>query len=177
MRQRCLQKKKKKKKKKKKERKRKRNELTRNNLQCSLSSYFTSPIHRSARTKFLYGLLGSCSSSSEDGILFITRHGLPTATEKGGMSFVTTDPAPIVQPSPIVIPGRMMTIPPIQQSFPMKTGWPNSTNFLRDKILVSCPAVYMLTFGPNWTLSPTTIRLVSKAVKLITIVRQAKREI
>jgi serine acetyltransferase len=34
--------------------------------------------------------LGSCSSSSADGIVFFTRQGVPTATENGGTSLVTT---------------------------------------------------------------------------------------
>nr|WP_304622122.1 hypothetical protein [Parabacteroides sp. ZJ-118] len=37
------------------------------------------------------------------GIVFITLAGLPTAMELDGMSFTTTDPAPIVTLFPIVI--------------------------------------------------------------------------
>ncbi|KAL4924697.1 uncharacterized protein BDV17DRAFT_273986 [Aspergillus undulatus] len=48
----------------------------------------------------------------------------------------------------------------------MKTGCPNSTNFRRDRMLVSWPAVYIDTFGPSCTRSPITIRDVSRAVKL-----------
>ncbi|PWY88873.1 hypothetical protein BO94DRAFT_53924 [Aspergillus sclerotioniger CBS 115572] len=96
-----------------------------------------------------------------------TRQGLPTATEKGGMSLVTTDPAPMVDPSPMVTPGKMTTLPPIQQSLPMRTGWPNSTNLRRESTLTSWPAVKMLTLGPHWTRSPIRIKLVSRAVKLV----------
>ncbi|KAL4736790.1 hypothetical protein BDV11DRAFT_207321 [Aspergillus similis] len=84
-------------------------------------------------------------------MVFMTLQGLPTATENGGISFVTTLPAPIVHPSPILTPGRITTFPPIQQSSPMNTGWPNSTNLRRDRMDVSC------------TRSPMTIRLVSRA--------------
>ncbi|EYE91348.1 uncharacterized protein EURHEDRAFT_465063, partial [Aspergillus ruber CBS 135680] len=52
-------------------------------------------------------------------------------------SLVTTEPAPTVHPLPILTPGRMMTFPPIQQSSSMKTGWPNSTNLIRESTLVS----------------------------------------
>lgn len=51
-----------------------------------------------------------------------TRAGLPAATEYGGMDFVTTAPAPIIEPWPIVTPGRMMTLRPIQQSSSITIG-------------------------------------------------------
>ncbi|EHA27185.1 hypothetical protein ASPNIDRAFT_138151, partial [Aspergillus niger ATCC 1015] len=76
-------------------------------------------------------------------------------------SLVTTEPAPIVEPSPMVTPGKMTTLPPIQQSSPMRIGWPNSTNLRRDSTLTSCPAVKRLTLGPNCTRSPMMIKLVS----------------
>jgi len=40
----------------------------------------------------------------------ITLHGLPTAKLFGGMSFVTTLPAPITLFAPIVTPGRMIAL-------------------------------------------------------------------
>jgi hypothetical protein len=46
--------------------------------------------------------------------VLITRAGLPTATELGGMLFVTTLPAPTTLFSPIVIPGRTIAFAPIQ---------------------------------------------------------------
>ena len=52
-------------------------------------------------------------------MVFITLQGLPTAIEFGGMDFVTTEPAPIVQLSPIVTPAKIMLPPPIQQFLPM----------------------------------------------------------
>ena len=55
-------------------------------------------------------------------ILRITLHGLPTASEFSGISFVTTLPAPITEPSPIVTPGRTITPPPSQQPFPIFIG-------------------------------------------------------
>lgn len=55
-------------------------------------------------------------------ILLITLHGLPTATQFAGISFVTTLPAPITVPSPMDTPGRIIAPPPIQQPFPIFTG-------------------------------------------------------
>lgn len=52
----------------------------------------------------------------------ITRQGLPTANESSGISCVTTLPAPITQRSPIVTPGQITALPPIQQSAPTVTG-------------------------------------------------------
>ena len=39
-----------------------------------------------------------------------TLAGLPAATEKEGISFVTTDPAPIIEQSPILTPGSMIDL-------------------------------------------------------------------
>ena len=46
----------------------------------------------------------------------MTLHGQPAAKDIGGMSRVTTAPAPMTQPSPIVTPGQMTTLAPNQQS-------------------------------------------------------------
>ncbi len=59
-------------------------------------------------------------------IVRITRAGLPTATECGGMSLVTTAPAPMTQPSPMVTPPNTVTLPPNQQFEPMTIGLPYS---------------------------------------------------
>ena len=53
----------------------------------------------------------------------ITRQGLPTASEFGGISRVTTLPAPITQPSPIVTPPQTVTFPASQQLFPILIGF------------------------------------------------------
>jgi hypothetical protein len=55
----------------------------------------------------------------------ITLAGFPTASELSGMSLVTTEPAPIVQPFPIFTPGQIIALPPIQQSFPIVMGFAN----------------------------------------------------
>ena len=55
---------------------------------------------------------------------FTTLAGLPTARLYGGMSFVTKEPTPIIAPSPIVTPGIMIDLIPIQQPL-FKTIGPN----------------------------------------------------
>lgn len=52
----------------------------------------------------------------------ITFAGTPAATVYGGMSRVTTLPAPMTAPSPIVTPFRTTTSAPSQQSRPIQTG-------------------------------------------------------
>ncbi len=51
-------------------------------------------------------------SSISFSIVFITLAGLPTATLNGGISLVTTLPAPITEPFPILILGKITTFPP-----------------------------------------------------------------
>ena len=48
-------------------------------------------------------------------MLLITLHGFPAAKQLSGTSFVTTLPAPITVPLPMVTPGRIIAPPPIQQ--------------------------------------------------------------
>lgn len=49
-------------------------------------------------------LLQANEPRSAPSSVLMTLAGVPTATEKSGMSRVTTDPAPIVHPLPMVIP-------------------------------------------------------------------------
>ncbi|KAF1365810.1 hypothetical protein EJ07DRAFT_94685, partial [Lizonia empirigonia] len=92
--------------------------------------------------------------------------GCPIATLKSGMSLDTTLIAPIVQPLPIVTPGSITTLPPIQQSSPIITGLPYSMLSLRLCTSASCVAAKMLTLGPNMHLSPIVTRLQSRIVRL-----------
>ena len=48
-------------------------------------------------------------------IFRMTRHGFPTAKLYGGISFVTTLPAPITHPSPMVTPPQTTTLDASQQ--------------------------------------------------------------
>ena len=60
----------------------------------------------------------------------ITFAGFPTANELSGISFVTTEPAPITQPFPIETPGQITEFPPIQQLSPIVIGKAFSSVFL-----------------------------------------------
>ncbi|KAI9302396.1 hypothetical protein BJ944DRAFT_270003 [Cunninghamella echinulata] len=50
--------------------------------------------------------------------------GTPATKTLSGTSFVTIAPAATVTPLPILTPGQIMTLPPIQQSFPICIGLP-----------------------------------------------------
>ena len=59
---------------------------------------------------------------SPPSIFLITRAGLPAANTPSGMSCVTTDPAPMVEPQPILTPGKTVTLPPIHTLSPTCMG-------------------------------------------------------
>lgn len=62
----------------------------------------------------------------------ITRHGFPAARLYGGMSLVTTLPAPITHPSPMVTPPQTTTLDASQQlSFIVIEGKAKERNFGR----------------------------------------------
>lgn len=75
--------------------------------------------HRSARSRM----------ESASVICRITLHGFPTARECGGISFVTTLPAPITQPSPIVTPPVTTTLLASQQLSPIVIGFAYSSSY------------------------------------------------
>ena len=60
-------------------------------------------------------------------ISLTTLHGFPTAITLAGISLFTRLFAPITLPSPIVIPGRMVTSAPIQTLSPTVIGWASSS--------------------------------------------------
>jgi hypothetical protein len=64
-------------------------------------------------------------------IFFITLQGLPTATVFDGISFTTTEPAPIETLSPIDTPGNIVTLPPIHTLLPIVTDFAHSCRLLR----------------------------------------------
>jgi hypothetical protein len=68
--------------------------------------------------------------------------GLPATTSYGGTSFVTTLPAPTVEPFPILTPGKMIAFPPIQQSSSIQISFPNSGPLIPSRTSGSrgCPA-------------------------------------
>lgn len=53
---------------------------------------------------------------------FITRAGLPAAKVHSGMSFVTTDPAPITALSPIRVPPVIVTLDAMKTPLPIEIG-------------------------------------------------------
>lgn len=61
----------------------------------------------------------------------MTFAGTPAATHYAGISFATTEFAPIIAPRPIVTPGKTLTASPIHTSSSMITG-PLDTIFLFD---------------------------------------------
>ena len=118
---------------------------------------------------------GWLSNESVSVISRTTRHGTPTASEFGGMSLVTTLPAPITQPSPIVTPPHMVTFPAIQQLLPIVIGLAYSlsvgvpscfTYWFLSCQRSGCIGVRSDTFGPKNTLSPIVTGQQSTQVKL-----------
>lgn len=105
-------------------------------------------------------------ASSRGVTFFTTLAGTPMATLQAGMSFVTTAPAAIVQPCPMVTPGKITVFPPIQQSSPITTGLAYSTLSRLDCTSVSCVAAIIDTLGPNMTVLPIVTRPQSKIVRL-----------
>ncbi|KAI8949565.1 hypothetical protein F4801DRAFT_394951 [Xylaria longipes] len=98
----------------------------------------------------------------------MTLAGFPAATMKGGMSLVTTLPAPIVQPRPMVTPARTVTFPPNQQSSPMVIGAPSSGPFRPFRTLGSVGWLpeKKEQLGPIKVRSPTVMGAVSIHVEL-----------
>lgn len=74
-------------------------------------------------------------------ILRTTRHGFPKANEPSGISFVTTLPAPIMQLSPIVTPGKIQTCAPIHTLLPIVIGLAYSKPLFLCSTSKGCPAV------------------------------------
>ena len=58
-----------------------------------------------------------------------------------GMSLVTTEPAAMREPLPMVTPGQTTVFPPIHTLSPMVMGRPNSRPVSRTSGVVGCPAV------------------------------------
>ena len=71
----------------------------------------------------------------------ITRQGLPAATDRAGMSRVTTLPAPMTLPSPMCTPGITTQLPPIHTLSPMVTPTPYSYMVARASGWRGWPAV------------------------------------
>ncbi len=72
----------------------------------------------------------------------------------GGISFVTTEPEPIIEPSPMDTPGFITVFPPIHTLFPIWTGLPNSSIEFLISASMGWPAANMDTLGAINTLFP-----------------------
>lgn len=72
----------------------------------------------------IYYSILECSSviSFKSWKVFTTFAGMPTANEYGGMSSVTTAPAPTTLHSPMLTPCKIVAFAQIQQFFPIITG-------------------------------------------------------
>src|SRR5439155_937333 len=53
----------------------------------------------------------------------LTEAGTPATIANGGTSFVTTEPAPMIAPSPTETPPMMLTLWPVHTSLPIATDW------------------------------------------------------
>lgn len=96
----------------------------------------------------------------------ITLQGTPTATHPGGISLLTTLPAPMVTLSPIVTPGSTVTPAPIHTLLPIVMGRAYSRPLLRNSTSSGCPAVVKQQPGPIKTLSPNTTGAASRITRL-----------
>ena len=80
------------------------------------------------------------TEEDESSVLIILQ-GLPAANTSEGMSFVTTLPAPITVRSPILTPGQITALPPIQTSSPMAMGLADSRPVARSRKSTGCVTV------------------------------------
>src|SRR5690625_8023817 len=64
-----------------------------------------------------------------ENLFFIKHAGLPPTTVYGSTSFVTTDSAAMIAPSPMLTPGKIVTSLPVQTSFPMTVSPFNGRSF------------------------------------------------
>ena len=82
-------------------------------------------------------------------MLHITLHGAPAATELLGISFVTIDPNPIMQLSPISTPFRIVTSLPMYILLPIFTRPDEATKslykFLNTYVQKSCVIIVKLS--------------------------------
>ena len=76
--------------------------------------HFSNIVHRCLKLSF------KKLSYPSNCLIFLA--GLPTYTEFASKSFTTTDPAPTTVPLPMVTPGRIVTLAPIQQPSPITIG-------------------------------------------------------
>ncbi len=107
---------------------------------------------------------GAIRSASVIGLRI--RHGFPTARTPGGNERVTTLPAPITVPSPMVTPGRTVTFEASHTLQPIVTGCAAMIPSLRWAASRAWVIVAMVQFGPMNTLCPIRTGASSRIVRL-----------
>lgn len=121
--------------------------------------YFSeNPSRISSCTVVIRDILKACVIS-----IVIVHHSHPW-----GLTLVTTLPAPMVQPFPMVMPGRMMTLPAIQQSSPTVIFPPSSGPLVpfRRSGSNGCVPLKKETLGPTNVREPMLTKQVSSIVQL-----------
>ncbi|KAL2842483.1 hypothetical protein BJX68DRAFT_244743 [Aspergillus pseudodeflectus] len=96
-------------------------------------------------------------------ILSSVRIKLKGSTTLDHRTLVTTLPAPITAPFPILTPWRTVTFPASQQSSPIWISWPVSGPFVpfRSSGSRGCLPLYKETLGPSSVRAPMVTRQVS----------------
>jgi hypothetical protein len=79
---------------------------------------------------------------------------------------VTTAPAATMTLFPMVTPGRIVTLPPIQTSSPMVTGLAMPRCFLLPIGVIGWFTVLIIVFGPIMTWSPMRTGAMSRMMTL-----------
>lgn len=87
----------------------------------------------------------------------MSRQGTPAATTFGGISWVTTEPAPMIAPSPIVTPGNIKAPAPTQVPSQIRIALPSTDAARRDDSPSSCVEVTRATRCPRATSFPIVI--------------------
>lgn len=90
-----------------------------------------------------------CIGLDAEGSFLRIRAGLPQTTALGGTSFVTTEPAPTMAPSPMMIPGRMVAFAPMEAPF-LTTVFLKASGYILERGKGSFEKVAL---GPTKTLS------------------------
>ena len=99
--------------------------------------------------------------------LFIILAGLPAATQKGGISLVTIEPAPIILNSQILTTGNIIAPSPIQQLRPITTGPLETIErdmggiFISSMLIAPWALSDIVILFPRSTWSPKTILLIA----------------
>lgn len=95
-----------------------------------------------------------------------TLQGFPTAITYGGISLVTTEPAPMIAPSPMVTPGHTVTFAPSQTQSPITMGLLLKQPAYRSSLSMAWLVQIKEQPGPIKALCPISILFESNKVQL-----------